>query len=348
MIKVLVPLMPTAAQVLPYLLEMDASRVYVKGGPLVRRLEQQLTDLVGAPCTAVANGTVSLELALRALGLPPGAGVLVPAVTFVASGQAIVNAGLQPVICDVGRDAWQLEPDAAQHIVMHAPGIHAVMPVATFGLAVPFEPWDAFNRRTRIPVLIDAAGAIYDQVVGQNAEILVSFSLNATKALGAGEGGAVASFNRAALERIASLANFGPGGTNARMSEYHAAVALASLQQTSPAWRAMLHGRYAERLHDSIQIIGGGQSRRTLYPVLLPEHINADEVGQEMARAGIETKAWYRPFLDERDEFLGCPKYGPMPNTDQLRRRLIGLPFHAFMTADDLELVCDTINGILA
>lgn len=351
MIKVLIPSMPTADELLPFLREIDATRHYVKGGPLVRRLEVELSALTRSPCTVVSNGTVSLELALRAMDLPRGSGVLVPAVTFVASAQAIVNAGLQPVICDVAPDTWQLDAEMARSICAHAlPGaISAVMPVAAFGRDVPIAPWEAFAASTGLRVLIDAAGAIYDQCSSTNPAIVISYSLNATKALGAGEGGVVATSDLRLGEHVASLANFGPGGTNARMSEYHAAVALASLN-IAPDWRGQLGMRYFARLPERTRggLFGGEQSRRTLLCVALPRNRSAESVGMALAHDGIETKAWYRPYLDERDEFLQCPKYGPMPNTEMLRQRLLGLPYHAFLTEGDVDFVCKKLEEAIA
>lgn len=343
MIKVMVPSMPTADELLPYLRQMDEARVYVKGGPLVKRLELDLSALTRSPCTVVGNGTVSLELALRALELPRGAGVLVPAVTFVATGQAIINAGLVPVLCDVEPGTWQLSAERAAQLVVSDRSIRAVIPVAAFGLPVPIEPWERFNYRTNMPVLIDAAGAIYGQQTSPVPEVIVSFSLNATKALGAGEGGVVATSDLLLGERVASLANFGPGGTNARMSEYHAAVGLASLHRVT-SWRADVDRWYAEHLPGCIGMQRGDQAMRTLLPVLLPSFASAQNAAECMSRRGIETKQWYQPFLDERAEFSGCAKWGPMPVTDMLRRRLLGLPYHQFLTEADVADVCSTLE----
>lgn len=349
MIKVLIPSMPTADDLLPYLRQIDESRIYVKGGPLVRRLELELAALVRAPVKVVGNGTVAIELALRALRLPRGSSVLVPAVTFVATGQAILNAGLQPVIAAVEPGTFQLNAETAIDICAADKRIAAVVPVAAFGLAVPVCDWEQFNIATRVPVVIDAAGAIYDQSTSPCTEMLITFSLNATKALGAGEGGAVASCNLVLNERVEALANFGPGGTNARMSEYHAAVALASLR-TRPDWRGPIFARYAERFGGPGmgRILGGRQSHRTLLPVLLPPGVNATDVADRLRGLGIETKPWYRPFLDERHEFMHCEKWGPTTYTEILRERLIGLPFHAFLSVDDVDAVCDALAETMA
>jgi len=354
MIKVLIPEMPTADELLPYLRLIDQAKVYVNGGQMVKRLELELSALTRAPCAVVSNGTVSMELALRAMDLPRGAGVLVPPVTYVASGQAIVNAGLVPVLCDVEADTWQLSAERAAEIVAADKSIKAVMPVAAFGLPVPIEPWERFNYETNLPVLIDAAGAIYGQQTSPIPEIVVSFSLHATKALGAGEGGALATHDLILLERVASMASFGPGGTNAKMSEYHAAVALASMKRPMRSdgdgrtWVDDLGGWYLQ-LPTSIKWpVGARQDRRTLFPILLPERAEVTSVFSYLRLKGIETKQWYAPFLDARTEFHNYPNTGLCLSPAMLRYRLLGLPWHAFLTEDDVAAVCEKLSEALA
>jgi len=350
-IRVLIPDMPTADELLPWLRLIDTTRHYVKGGPLVQQLQRELAALTGAPCTAVANGTVSLELALRAMALPQGAGVLVPAVTFIATAQAIINAGLSPVLHDVSADTWQLDAAAATEVALHSRSIRCALPVASFGRAVPVGPWERFAYDTNLPVLIDAAGAIYDQQASPDPDIVVSCSLNATKAIGAGEGGIVSTCDLILGERVAQLANFGPGGTNARMSEYHAAVALASIRHNSERdWRTPLCARYAERL-PAIAMLGpqiAGQSARTMLPALLPPHCSAVAVGAALAAAGVESRCWYRPLLDERPELIGCARIGDLAVTAMLRERLIGLPYHALLTEPDVDRVCSALAEAIA
>jgi dTDP-4-amino-4,6-dideoxygalactose transaminase len=349
MIRVLIPSMPTADELLPFLREIDERKVYVNGGPLVRRLEVKIAALTKAPCTVVANGTVSLELALRAMNLPQGCGVLVPAVTYVASAQAIVNAGLVPVICDVDPDTWQLDADDAFLITQHQPKIRAVMPVATFGEPVPIEPWEKFTYETNLPVLIDAAGAIADQESSPIPEIVLSFSLHATKAIGCGEGGAVVTADRTLLVLVESLANFGIGGTNAKMSEYHAAVGLASLERSGndAVWMSRLAAQYGEQLPEGLTFTLPCGLGARICPVLLPPGRDAAAIGENLLSKGIETRQWYRPFLDER-EFAHCPMQPTRPVTEYLRRRCLGLPWHEFLTEDDVHTVCTALAEAIA
>lgn len=349
MIKVLVPSMPTADEVLPYLRQMDERKVYVNGGPLVHLLQERIGSWVGNPCKVVSNGTLSLELALRAMHLAPGSGVLVPAVTYVASAQAIVNAGHVPVIADVHPDTWQLDAGEAQRIVQWQPRIRAVMPVATFGKPVPIEPWEKFNYETNLPVLIDAAGALVEQETSEIPEIVLSFSLHATKSIGCGEGGAVVTCDRILLDRVESLASFGPGGTNAKMSEYHAAVGLASMARKASegAWRVLRAACYGEHLPQGIACEMPLSLSATLCPVLLPDGADAEETRMGLELKGIETKRWYAPFLDERGEFDGFPRQPHLVVTELLRQRCLGLPWHEFLTDADVQLVCAALQEAL-
>jgi dTDP-4-amino-4,6-dideoxygalactose transaminase len=337
--------MPSADELLPLLREIDEKRQYSNNGPLVQRLAARLSAMTRSRCAVVSNGTHAIELALRALDLPRGANVLVPAVTFSATAQAVINARLTPVIVDVDAGSWQLHPAHALQLSQ----ISAVLPVAAFGLPVLVAPWERFSDSTGLPVVIDAAGAIYGQEVSARPSIVTVFSLHATKSLGAGEGGFVASRDQRLIDRVASLAAFGPGGTNAKMSEYHAAVALASMRrnESGPNWRPRVFRDYAfGGLPESVEMQDGIQPMRTLLPVLLPT--NAQDVAAEMLARGIETKRWYAPFLNERPEFGLCPQSESMPVTDALRDRLLGLPFHAFLTEGDVARVCAALRDAIA
>ena len=105
-IPLLIPDMPLAEELLPWLKRIDATRWYSNFGPLVRELEGALIGMFALRndkalhLTTVSNCTAGLELALIALDLKPGSRVLVPALTFVATATAVIRAGHVPVIAD--------------------------------------------------------------------------------------------------------------------------------------------------------------------------------------------------------------------------------------------------------
>lgn len=332
MIKLMIPDMPTAEELLPYLQRIDAAAIYSNRGPLVNELEADLTRMIGAPCVTASSCTTALELALRSLQLPRGSLVAVPAFTFAATGRAVESAGLQLALCNVDPTTWALHPGLVPH------GVRAVVPVAPFGAPIEHEEWARFSVVRGIPVIIDAAGGLLAQDVCSRVDAV--YSLHATKFVGAGEGGVFASTNPARVEAVRNLTMFGDGGTNAKMSEYHAAVALAAMQPSR------IHRKQRETMrvvqHYRSHCLMRARVDSTIGALLLPEGARARIVVGKLHEAGIEAKQWYRPFLDE-DDF---PTAGPA--TDQLRQRLIGLPFHTRLTNAEIDTVCEELKKALA
>jgi dTDP-4-amino-4,6-dideoxygalactose transaminase len=363
-IPLLIPSMPTAEELLPWLRKIDENRWYTNYGPLNTLLERELAARIPGPVgthlTTVANCTLGLELALSQIGLAAGARVLIPAITFVATGTAVLRAGFTPVIADVAPDTWLLTPEIARQALAHT-HFDAVMPVSTFGRAQDTDAWDAFSEETGAPVVIDAAGAMGNQGVGRRG--LVVYSLHATKSLGCGEGGAVAGRDAATIARIRQATNFGidlaspigesSGGTNAKLSEYHAAVGLASL----PAWernkpvRQALHRLYRQEfaccgLNLAYQSCPEGQLH-TLFIARLPQCPDVAAVVAGLAERGIGARRWYCPPLNHHRAFAACPKAGPNPVSESLGRELIGLPFFPGLGQAEVETVGRALRAAL-
>lgn len=332
MIKLMIPDMPTADELLPYLRRIDEAKTYSNRGPLVTMLEDLLSQIIGAPCVTVTNCTVALELALRSLDLPQEALVSAPAFTFAATGRAIESAGLLLDLRDVDSTTWQLAtPDPLVTL-------DAVVPVAPFGEPVDQTAWFKYTRSSEVPVVIDAAGALLSQDLAPGVDAV--FSLHATKFIGAGEGGVFASVDPQRVEAVRKLTMFGEGGTNGKLSEYHAAVALASLG------RDRLNRKLTETKRVANEYTAHFPDMRvrldsTIAPLLLPEGSTAAGMVLALQAFGIEAKQWYQPFLDEH----GWPHLLPM--TEQLRQRLIGLPFHTQLSNDDVQRVCSTLRNLM-
>lgn len=330
-IKVLIPDMPSVDALLPYLRTMDMSRVYVNNGPLVQELEARLAEMLGAPCVAVSSGTAALELALQVVSHDWPAIADVPAVTFRATGLAAQRAGLFADLTDVDFISWQLDPSSCD-------SSNIAVPVATFGVPVNVALWESYES----PVVIDAAGAFPFQAVSQDKNITTCFSLHATKFIGCGEGGFVTSADADRIQQIRELASFGEYGTNAKMSEYHAAVALASLDML-PDKLARFEVLKEMYLHHADMLGSLPYSLSTTQlNILIPW--TAHQVITRMADNGVECRQWYRPYLDECESFHIPPK---LAITSMLRNHLIGVPFHMHMTENDVIHVCNSLEEIL-
>ena len=364
-VPLLVPDMPAPQELLPWLERMHAARHYSNFGPLVRELESAFAQRFAVheeQLTTVTNATLGMELVLQALDLAPGSRVLVPAFTFVATATAVVRAGHVPVLADVDADTWLLTPAIAR-AACAATRIHAVLPVATFGMPHHMPAWQQFEQETGLPVVIDAAAAYGSQWL-QGAEGTLVFSLHTTKSLPAGEGGLVVSTRPGLAAKVRQLSNFGINldpvagvpmgalaslGTNAKMSEYHAAIGLASLQkwelqalarralQADLAYETAQASRYP--LAWQVQGLGGPLRAPTLLCTRLPNESARAALEQTCQQARIMTRRWYQPLLSQMGVLAQHCVSLEAPNAQALARTLLGLPFFLGITPQQRQRV---------
>jgi len=352
--------MPSTDQLIPYLKEIDNNRWYSNFGPLYEKLKQRiatecLQGIDASRLTLVSSGTSAIELALRSLDLPSGSKVLTTSFTFPATIQAIINANLKPVICDIDEHNWFLTPEIAErNLLLH--NIAAIVPVAAFGMPVCSESWAQFNQSTGLPVVVDAAAALLNQSIHDN--LVYAFSLHATKPLGAGEGGLVACPTKEQALRIQKLSNFGfePGrtiiqtGTNAKISEYHCAVGLTQLDRIIEIKNKRLNilNQYQDLFKKYGLSITTQSGLDTFTPAslyVLFDQSNAGNSFESLINQGIETRRLYLPLIQDFPAFKhNCLlaslnfKYAQRVSTQGL-----ALPFHNHLTNNEIE---KTVNAL--
>src|SRR5580704_10099419 len=207
-------------------------------GPFVQQFEGKIAEFVGVRhCIAMCNGTVALEIAIRALGL--AGEVIVPSFTFVATAHALQWQEITPVFCDIDPATHRL--DLARVEEMITPRTTGIIGVHTWGRPCDIEALEGVARRQKLQLLFDAAHAFgcshKGQMVGGfgRCEIL---SFHATKFFNTFEGGAVLTNDDALAEKMRLMRNFGFSGydnviyigTNGKMTEVCAAMGLTSLE----------------------------------------------------------------------------------------------------------------------
>ncbi|MBV8061307.1 MAG: aminotransferase class I/II-fold pyridoxal phosphate-dependent enzyme [Alphaproteobacteria bacterium] len=377
--RYVVPDMPSTSDILPFLRQIESNRWYSNFGPLVREFEKQMTQFLQSTANPVADKPLhlvtlstcydALRVGLQTFHLPRDAQVLVPAVTFPACALAVQHAGLTPVLADVDVTQWQLTPHIARQIVARNP-VRAVMPVAVYGVPVPWQEWDAFVADTGVPVIIDAAAALEVQKIPTRC--LVAHSLHATKPFGIGEGGVLVARDPAVVHEARRLTNFGTeqritlaSGTNSKMSEYHAAVGLAQMAR----WPQVKKRRtdILQRLKTAMNRTGLGFSFQPNLEQAVPSIIMLRTPDGQAARlidglqaAGIFAHQMYLPPLyrhphfartaivnaegvvlkDEADEIS---RSAHMPNSEWMAQNLLGLPFHPFLDQEDIDDMVKTL-----
>lgn len=369
----LVPDMPSPQELLPYLERMHAARHYSNFGPLVCELEATFAAHFSLPqeqLTTIANATLGLELVLQALDLPRGAHVLLPSFTFVATATAVLRAGYVPVLADVDAQTWLMTPEIARRACANM-CIDAVLPVATFGMPHDMREWQLFEKETGLPVVIDAAAAYGSQWLNGAQGTLV-FSLHTTKSLPAGEGGLIVSSRPGLAARVRQLSNFGinldpmacePVGTlaslgsNAKMSEYHAAIGLVSLKKWELAaqQRRRLHadliGKFTcasgDRLAWQATGPGGSLMAPSLLCANLPNAAARNALEQVCHQARITTRRWYLPLLQHMPVLQSKCLQLETPNAHALSESILGLPFFLGMGQEKISRLEELIRQVL-
>ena len=213
-------------------------------GPLNREFREKFARFSGVKhCFTVANGTVSIELVLRAYGIGYGDEVIVTPYTFIASVSSLIYAGVKPVFADVDPDTFQLSPEAAERAI--TPRTKAIMPVYVGGCPDRLDEFRRICRDHGLILIGDAAqavGAEYDgSGVACSADV-TSISCQNTKNLTCGEGGIILTDDDSLAEKLEAILHGGKNKNGIRasiglqngMSEYQAALLLSQLEALLP------------------------------------------------------------------------------------------------------------------
>jgi dTDP-4-amino-4,6-dideoxygalactose transaminase len=333
-------------------------------GPYVRRFEDATAAYLGVRHSiAVSSCTAGLMLLLRALDVVGD--VLLPSFTFSATAHAVTWNGLRPVWVDIEADTLTLSVDAAERAI----GVRTSLIVAThvYGTPSRVEDLQAIADHYGVRLVYDAAHAFGSAHRGRriggfgDAEV---FSLSPTKVVVAGEGGLITTNDDLLAVRCRIGRDYGnPGdydcrfvGLNARMSELHAATALASLDGLDErlAERNRLAGLYRETFRevDGVSfpaLSEGDQSTFKDLTVLIDPDgfgLAADDVSVALADEGVETRRYYSPPVHLQKAYTGVLSDVDLPVTTWASERVLSLPLWVGMTDHDVEGVAQAFRRI--
>jgi dTDP-4-amino-4,6-dideoxygalactose transaminase len=334
------------------------------GGPLVQEFEQRVAEELGVRhCVAMANGTVALEIAIRALGL--SGEVILPAFTFVATAHALQWQQITPVFCDVDQATHNIDPEQIESLISER--TTAIVGVHLWGRPCAVDTLAEIARRHRLQLLFDAAHAFgctsHGRKVGGFGACEV-FSFHATKFVHSGEGGAVTTNDDLLASQLRSMRNFGFAGydnvaaigTNGKLSELAAAVGLTSLESSSrfiEVNRAH-HARYAERLSgiSGLRLIEYDARERCNYQYVIVEvdenrvGLSRDELVQVLFAENVLVRRYFHPGCHRMEPYRTLLAANPphLPVTEDLAGRVMALPTGTQLTGSDVDTIC----GILA
>jgi dTDP-4-amino-4,6-dideoxygalactose transaminase len=354
---------------------------WIGTGPRVTAFEKAFRDYVGTDhAVAVSSCTAALHLAMVAIGLRPGDEVIVPAMTFAATANAVVHAGGRPVLADVDRRTMCL--DAKEVARRVTPRTRAIIPVHFAGRPCDMDALGEVARRHSLKIIEDCAHAIETLYGGRHAGTLGdigTFSFYVTKNVVTGEGGMATTADPAWAARIKTLALHGMSGDawkrfsdegfkhyevvepgfKYNMMDLQAALGLQQLRRVEPnlVRREAIWRRYDEAFEELPVFLPPPEEKSTrharhLYTLLLDiDRLRArrDEVLMALHRQNIGTGVHYRALHLHRyyrETFGYAP--GDLPNAEWISDRTLSLPLSPKLTDDDVEDVIFAVRRTLA
>jgi dTDP-4-amino-4,6-dideoxygalactose transaminase len=377
------PPTPDIALTLPLIDEHEQARVaqalagaLAGDGPFGKRVEARLAELLDVPRVLLTTScTHAMELALLALELPPGSEVLLPSFTFTSTANAVLRAGLRPVLCDVEETWLGLDPhDAARRL---GPRCSAVMPVHYAGLACDLSGVLALAERHGLRVIEDAAQGLFASWRGRALGSLGDagcFSFHETKNITCGEGGALALRDARAAERAEWVREKGTNrssflrgevdkytwvaeGSSYVLSDVLAALLDAQLDKADAiqARRAEVFGRYRDGLRDWAVAHGvrlppepaerGGNAH--IFYLLLPDEAARDRCQASLRARGVRAAFHYVPLHSSPFGRTLPGVAGEFPVAERVARTLLRLPLHPRLSDEDVERVLDAVRESL-
>jgi len=333
-------------------------------GPMVQEFERAVQELLGVRhCIATCNGTLALEVAIRALGMTGE--VIVPSFTFVATVHALQWQGITPVFCDIDPHTHNLDPDCVKRLL--TPRTTGIVGVHAWGRPCPIEILTEVTRQHGLHLLFDASHAFGCSHGGRmigcfgDAEVL---SFHATKFVNTFEGGAVVTNNDELAAKIRLMTNFGFSGydnvihlgTNAKMSEVCAAMGLSQLEGIDEAV-AINRGNYLlyrEGLAGvpGVTLVTYGDDERHNFQYVVAEvdrdtaRLSRDMFVRVLHAENILARRYFHPGCHRMEPYRSCyPEAGRLlPRTERLCDEVLVLPTGAACSPDDIHAICEIVH----
>ena len=351
--------------------EADALHEYVMGGGWMtehektREFERAIAAYTGARhCIATNNGTVSLALALWAIGIEPGDKVIVPNYTMIATANAVRMVGATPVFVDVEADSLCMDIIQAKKLVGCAMGLILVTANGRTPRA-GIEQFVDLCKENGLQFIEDAAQSLGSRVNGGRyvadhcgrMGAIGSFSFSAPKIISTGQGGALITDDDELAHRIRRLKDFGraSGGTdihdtigwNFKFTDLQAVVGLEQMKKLPGRvlWKKSIAQRYCEMLSGIAEVKLFAHDPKYEVPWFIDATVERrDELADFLKSKGIGTRPMYPPINAQKAYRIA----GSFPVSERVGRDGLWLPSSCELTFDDVEYVCQNIRNFYA
>lgn len=337
-------------------------------GRQVGMLEEDLKEYTGAKyCISCANGTDALQLALMTWGIGKGDAVFVPDFTFFSSGEVVSLAGAVPIFVDIEENTYNISPESLKQAILHVRQHtdltpKAVIAVDLFGLPADYTEIRRITDKYHLLLLEDGAQGFGGSLDGQKACSFGDISTTSffpAKPLGCyGDGGAIFTDNEEWAKMLRSLCVHGKGqdkydnvriGMNSRLDTLQAAVLIEKLKFFEEERRKCdaVADRYTQLLKDLVKtpvVASNMASGWAQYTICLEDRKQREYVMQELKEKGIPTAIYYKKPMHQQKAFEEIADVQvECPVTDRICETCLSLPMHAYLSFDEIEMICRTL-----
>ncbi|WP_321401364.1 DegT/DnrJ/EryC1/StrS family aminotransferase [Maridesulfovibrio sp.] len=332
-------------------------------GPNVSEFEEKFAAYCGTEFgIGVDNGTNSLVLALRALGIGEGDEVITVSNTAVPTVSAIVSAGAIPRFVDIDPQTYLMDTDQLEAAVSNK--TKCILPVHLYGQCVDMDAVNEVADKYGLKVLEDCAQAHGAEFKGRKAGSMSdasSFSFYPTKILGTyGDGGMVLTSSESVRDKMKKLRFYGMESTyyakehgyNSRLDEIHAAILLGKLAHLDDyvSRRKEIASKYDSLLADSgLTLPVAAENNSHAYYLYVVRHPKRDQIMEKLKENDIFVNIsypWPIHTMDGYARFGG--KEGDLPHTELAAKEIFSLPMFPTLADEDQERVCEVLKGILS
>lgn len=322
-------------------------------GPKVQELENLLSLKLNVKyLTSVVNGTLALHLAIKALNLEGE--IITTPFTFIATASSIVWEKCTPIFVDINPDTFNIDSHKIKDAITSR--TVAILAVHVFSNPCEIEAIDLIAKQYNLKIIYDAAHAMF---VNYNGRSILEYgdisttSFHATKIFNTGEGGACITRNKKLSERLKELRFFGYSinkdilseGTNAKMTEIHAALGLANLKHIDYVLikRKELSNLYKELLGNVVeyQEFNSNSYNYTYMPVLFKNSELLINIEKRLNEKGVFPRRYFNPSLNELPDLENKQS---CPISEDISRRVLCLPLYTELKREDIKEICNIIK----
>lgn len=353
MINVTRSFMPPMEEYEEYLKKIWESRYLTNEGPLLKQLQKQLEEYLGVNyISMMTNGTISLQMALRALDIEDGEVITTP-FSFVATTSCIVWERCKPVFVDIDKDTLCIDVNKIEEAITDK--TKAIMVVHVYGYPCDVERIQEIANKHGLKVIYDGAHAFGSRYKGKS---LLSYgdistcSFHATKLFHTIEGGACITNNKEIYDKLQSIKNFGSVdgnydnvGVNGKITEFNAAMGLANFKYIDKIIeeRKEICETYDELLKGKVvrpKVVENLEYNYIYYPIILKDEEETLKVIDALHENEINPRRYFYPSLNT---LKYIKDKGNCPISEDISKRVLCLPLYNGLSKEDVTKISNIV-----